>query len=211
MLALTSQLAVLHGKGGSVRSGVALGAADYSAEDKSLHERAGPAIGISVTFTTIDKDAHKLRSTHRPTDNTPEHKGLLKQALIAILNGNPSRAAELIDLYAQKNGTQGVSSRILLSTRTSVAQAIDAGAYQFADNGTSAGTLGGFTVNIAGLPTASTVGELTSLPVKFERRVHLAEEVKLLDGIKTGKILLAGGETRWKQTHIGSHRRHAQE
>ncbi len=29
MLALTSQLAELHGKGGSVRSGVALGAADY--------------------------------------------------------------------------------------------------------------------------------------------------------------------------------------
>jgi hypothetical protein len=93
MLALTSKLAVFHGKGGGVRSGVALGAADYSAEDKSLHERAGPAIGISVTFTTIDKDAHKLRSTLQ-TDNTREQMDLLKQVLIAVLNGSPSRAAE---------------------------------------------------------------------------------------------------------------------
>ena len=194
MLALTSQLAELHGKGGSVRGGVALGAADYSAEDKSLQERAGPALGISVMFTNIDKEAHKLRSTHRPTDNTPEQVEMLKQALIAVLNGNPSRAAEQIDLYAQKTGTQGVSSRLLLSTRLSVAQGIDLGAYQFAADGSSGGTLGAFTVNIAGPATASTVGELTSLPVQFERNARLAEEVKLLDEIKTGKTLIAGGK-----------------
>ena len=184
------QHAVRQSAGGSASGGgTAGGAASVSA---GAQPPQGPATGIYAMYQNVDKDAHKNRSAHPPTETTPEGKEMLKQVLIATLNGNQAKVTELLDLFARTFGTQGVASHLLFSSRVSIANGVHEGAYQFGIS--ESGGAAALTVQIAGATAHSKDGGLAPLPSKFDRREHFAAEDKLMDEIKAGTASLKGSK-----------------
>ncbi len=143
--------------GGASEGGSAAEAAGGSADIQQ-----GPATEIFVTFQKVDKDGHKDRSTHPPTENTPESEELLKQVLIATPLGKQAKAAELISNFARVNGTQGVAPHILFSLRSTIPDAVAAGTYGFAGPGSAES--GGLTVQISGSTAPKVVGFILFSP-----------------------------------------------
>ena len=152
----------------------------------------GPATGFFVKYTSVDSDAHSIRSQRQPAVNTPEGLAMLKQILIHTQNGNQTKVAELQDTFARTYGTQGVASHILWSSHISVDGIIHGGGFQFGTSGPAGA--GALTVQIGGPAASSKVGEITPLQPNFDRNERLAAAAKMMDQIKEGTIPVAGCE-----------------
>ena len=170
----------------------------------------GTATSISIRFQNPDKDAHKDRVNHPPGGPYPANVvQTVKDAMIAISNGFPSKAEELFAVGVRKLDTRGVAHHYLFSILKSLACAVTDGVCTFGSP--SSGDTAGLTYTITnGSSASSDLDVIHPLTATHSREERLAADTAVVNDLLAGRRTVPGSVREGNNliVHLGaqSHR-----